>query len=306
MYEKHFQLAISPFALGPDPRFIYLTENVREALATLSYGVTARKGFIQLTGDVGTGKTTLLNSFFAWLEKREASTAFISNPHVKPDEFLDLMWADFGIEHDSLLKSQRMLKFTRWLLECYESDRLAVVFVDEAQQLSVEVLEELRLLTNIETPCHKLLQIVLCGQPELEQFLEQSSLRQLRQRITLRCRTKPFTQSQTAEYIRHRLRVAGAASSDIFSLEALAAIHDSSRGIARLINVLCEQSLIDSFCDGVTRVDAETVGRAAMDIGVSAHQEAEANLPREVIGSKNGDRKGRTVPDVHAFGGRNL
>jgi type II secretory pathway predicted ATPase ExeA len=303
MYEKHFHLSISPFALGPDPRFMYLTGTVREALAILAYGVTARKGFIQLTGDVGTGKTTLLNVFLRWLQEREASTAFIANPHVRPDEFLDIMWADLGMENDSPLKSQRMMKFNRWLLERYEADRLVVVFVDEAQQLSADVLEELRLLTNIETPCHKLLQIVLCGQPELEGLLEHASLRQLRQRITLRCRTEPFAQAQTAEYIRHRLRVAGAESTDIFSPEALRAVHRHSRGIARLINVLCEQSLIESFCDGATTVEAGIVDRAAVDIGVTTGREDTSGRQEESLAKMNGEGSGITSTNAHAFEG---
>jgi general secretion pathway protein A len=283
MYEEHFGLKMSPFALGPDPQFIFLTDKVREALAILSYGASARKGFIQLVGDVGTGKTTLLNIFLDWLRERGDSAAFICNPHVKPDEFLDLMWADLGIDRNVPLKSQMLLRFNQWLLERYDSGRLAVLVVDEAQQLSPEVLEELRLLTNLETPNHRLLQIILSGQPELETVLENPALRQLRQRITLRCRTTPFTQAQTCAYIQHRLRVAGAAERLIFSPSALASVHFYSKGIARIINVLCEQAMIDAFCDSSDRVTANIVTKVARDVVGSAALRDATPAQRETL-----------------------
>jgi general secretion pathway protein A len=269
MYEKHFNLTASPFNAGPDPKFLYMTDVVSEALSVLAYGVTARKGFLQLTGAVGTGKTTLLNIFLQWLQARDASTAFIFNPHLSPDEFLDLMLTDFGIDRKSTTKSQTMLHFNQWLLERYHADKLAVVFVDEAQQLSPAVLEELRLLTNLETPTHKLLQIVLCGQPELETLLACPSLSQLRQRITLRCRTARFTSEQTAGYIEQRLSIAGA-KTKIFLPDAVHLIHRYSNGIARLINVLCEHAMIESYCRGTEKIDAEIVERAAREAGIKA------------------------------------
>ena len=187
MYEKHFNLTAR--ALQPESRSAvsYVTDPVKEALATLAYGVANRKGFVLLTGDVGTGKTTLLNVFMQWLGKRSAATAFIFNPRMKPDEFLEFMMADFGISCDATSKGRRLLALNSWLLERHALGQPVVLIVDEAQQLSADMLEELRLLTNLETPTHKLLQIVLSGQNELESILARSSLRQLRQRITLRC-----------------------------------------------------------------------------------------------------------------------
>jgi len=199
MYEAHFHLKVAPFTLNPDPRFLYVTPLVKEALATLAYGVTNRKGFVLLTGDVGTGKTTLLNVFVQWLAKNSAATAFIFNPRMEPDEFLDFMMADFGIDCDSTSKSRRMIAINQWLLNRHQKGQPAVLIVDEAQQLSENTLEELRLLTNLETPTHKLLQIVLSGQSELEKVLARPSLRQLKQRITLRCKTLPLSYIQTTE-----------------------------------------------------------------------------------------------------------
>jgi general secretion pathway protein A len=273
MYEKYFHLAESPFNAGPDPKFLYMTDAVREALSVLAYGVKERKGFILLTGDVGTGKTTILNVFLDWLQKQDASTAFVFNPHLKPDEFVELVWADFGIQSGTGSKSQCMLRFSQFLLERYRAQRPVVLFVDEAQQLSEDVLEELRLLTNLETPKHKLLQIVLCGQPELHQLIARPSLRQLRQRIALRCRTAQLSVEQTTEYIRLRLRIAGGDDKKVFDLEALSLIHGISRGTPRIINLLCEQLLIDAYCDGQKTINPEMVRKAARDI------ELETELP---------------------------
>ena len=268
MYEKHFHLATSPFNAGPDPRFIYLTDALQEALSVLAYGVTARKGFVQLTGEVGTGKTTILNMFLQSLQTKGASTAFIFNPHVGPDDFLDLILTDFGVQRKPTTKSQALHALNQHLLSLYHADKLAVVFVDEAQQLSPDVLEELRLLTNLETPAHKLLQIVLCGQPELETLLERPSLRQLRQRIALRCRTAPLTAEQTAAYIARRLRIAGAGEREIFAADALALIDRYAGGIPRVINSLCEQSLIEAYCDGAEKVSAAVVEKTAREMGL--------------------------------------
>lgn len=267
MYEKHFNLTTAPFNLNPDPRFLYVTDPVREALATLAYGVTNRKGFVLLTGDVGTGKTTLLNVFMQWLAKRSAATAFIFNPRMSPDEFLDFMMADFGISCDAVSKSRRLLALNAWLLDRHRVGEPAVLIVDEAQQLSAEMLEELRLLTNLETPTHKLLQIVLSGQTELDNILARPALRQLRQRITLRCRTLPLSYVQTAEYIAQRVRIAGVQNSSlIFHPESIALIHRYSGGIVRLINVVCEKALLSAFCDGEKNVTAQHIEQAAREL----------------------------------------
>src|SRR5712671_1773060 len=250
MYRKFFGLKENPFNVNPDPRYLFLTHNTQEALACLTYGIETRKGFILLTGEVGTGKTTLINKLLEWLHKEGVSTAFVFNPRLSVSQFFDFMMADFGIPCDSRQKGQMLLKLNQWLLERYQAGERAVLIVDEAQNLSPQMLEEIRLLTNLETSTEKLLQIVLSGQPELEEKLRLPQLRQLRQRITLRCKTMPMTKEQTHDYVQERLRIGGAApQSAIFSAKALDAIHLYSMGIPRVINLLCEHALINSFVD---------------------------------------------------------
>src|SRR5215469_14831902 len=169
MYQSYFGLQENPFNVTTDPRYLYVTQRTQEALACLTYGIETRKGFILLTGEVGTGKTTLLNKLLDWLHRQRIATAFVFNPRLSVSEFFDFMMADFGIPCDARLKGQMLLKLNQWLLERYRAGERAVLVVDEAQNLSADMLEEIRLLTNLETSTEKLLQIVLAGQPELEQ-----------------------------------------------------------------------------------------------------------------------------------------
>src|SRR6516164_519052 len=210
MYKEFFGLRANPFNVNPDPRYLFLTRHTEEALACLTYGIQTRKGFVLLTGEVGTGKTTLINKLLEWLRLQQVATAFVFNSRMDVPQFLDYMMADFGIPCESKDKSQSLLRLYNWLLDRYRAGETAVLIVDEAQSLSEEVLEEIRMMTNLETFTEKLLQIVLSGQPELEQKLRQPQLRQLKQRIMLRCLTSPLTKEQTGEYIAERLRIAGA------------------------------------------------------------------------------------------------
>ena len=189
MYKEFYGLRANPFNVNPDPRYLFLTRHTEEALACLTYGIQSRKGFVLLTGEVGTGKTTLINKLLEWLRLQQVATAFVFNSRLNMPQFLDYMMADFGIPCDSKAKSQILLRLYNWLLDRYRAGETAVLIVDEAQNLSDEVLEEIRMLTNLETFTEKLLQIVLVGQPELEQKLKQPQLRQLRQRLTLRAKT---------------------------------------------------------------------------------------------------------------------
>lgn len=265
MYERFFGLRESPFKVNPDPRYLYLTSRAQEALAGLTYGIKNRKGFILLTGEVGTGKTTLLNKLLDWLHEQQSSTAFIFNSKLNESHLFDYVMADFGIPCPSRDKSQLLLRLNQWLLDRYRSGKSAVLIVDEAQNLSADVLEEIRLLTNLETSTEKLLQIILCGQPELEEKLKATELRQLRQRITLWCRTAPLTLEETYEYVAERLRVAGAKGDPLFSKEAIEAVQLYSNGIPRVVNLLCEHSLINAYVDHVRPVPAHTVEEVARE-----------------------------------------
>ncbi len=265
MYKKFFGLKENPFNVNPDPRYLYLTPNTQEALACLTYGIETRKGFILLTGEVGTGKTTLINKLLEWLHKERVYTAFVFNPRLSVSQFFDFMMADFGIPCESHQKGQMLQKLNQWLLDRYQAGERAVLVVDEAQNLSPQMLEEIRLLTNLETSTEKLLQIVLAGQPELEQKLNQPQLRQLRQRITLRAKTRQLTLEETQGYIEERMRIAGADNPDIFSPEAVAAVHRYARGIPRVTNLLCEHALVGSFAVQKNPVPADIVEEVARD-----------------------------------------
>jgi general secretion pathway protein A len=265
MYQSFFALRESPFNVNPDPRYLFLTRQIQEALAGLTYGIQNRKGFILLTGEVGTGKTTLLNRLLDWLHYQRMATAYIFNSQLNVSHLFDFIMADFEIPCESREKSQVLLRLNQWLLERYRAGETAVLIIDEAQNLSAEVLEEIRLLTNLETATEKLLQIVLTGQPELEEKLKLPQLRQLRQRITLRCHTGPLSIEETFGYINERLRIAGANGEPTFSKEAVQTIHLYSRGIPRVVNLLCEHSMINAYVDNVRPVPSHIVEEVARE-----------------------------------------
>jgi type II secretory pathway predicted ATPase ExeA len=265
MYKSFFGLKENPFNVNPDPRFLYLTQEIEEALAGLMYGIQTRKGFITLTGEVGTGKTTLINRLLDWLHQRRVRTAFLFNSRMNSNHLLDFILAEFEIPCESRSKSQQLMKLQEWLLERYRAGETAVVIVDEAQNLSYPVLEEIRLLTNLETSTDKLLQVVLSGQPELEEKLKLPQLRQLRQRIMLRCKTAPLTTPQTFDYINERLRIAGATGDPIFSKEAVETIHLYSMGIPRVVNLLCEHALVNSFVEQKRVVSGKVIEEVARE-----------------------------------------
>jgi general secretion pathway protein A len=265
MYKEFFSLRANPFNVNPDPRYLFLTRHTEEALACLTYGIQSRKGFVLLTGEVGTGKTTLINKLLEWLRLQQVATAFIFNSRLNTTQFLDYMMADFGIPCESKAKSQILLRLYNWLLDRYRAGETAVLIVDEAQNLTDEVLEEIRMLTNLETFTEKLLQIVLVGQPELEQKLKQPQLRQLRQRLTLRAKTHPLTLEEVKAYIQQRLRIAGSQGQEIFNPDAVVAIHRYANGIPRVINLLCEHCLVSAFVDQQKVVGPEVVDVVARD-----------------------------------------
>jgi general secretion pathway protein A len=269
MYKEFFGLRANPFNVNPDPRYLFLTRHTEEALACLTYGIQSRKGFVLLTGEVGTGKTTLINKLLEWLRLQQVATAFIFNSRMNVPQFLDYMMADFAIPCDSKSKSQILQRLYNWLLDRYRAGETAVLIVDEAQNLTDEVLEEIRMLTNLETFTEKLLQIVLVGQPELETKLKQPQLRQLRQRLTLRAKTHPLTLEETKAYVQQRLRIAGSDGRQIFEGDALNAIHKYSNGIPRVVNLLCEHCLVSAFVDQKATIQESIVDAVARDFDLS-------------------------------------
>src|SRR5213080_1973780 len=251
MYKSFYGLKENPFNVSPDPRYLFLTKQIEETISGLMYGIETKKGIIALTGEVGTGKTTLVNRLLDWLHQRGTKSAFLFNSRMNSSQLFDFVLAEFDIPCESRSKSQQLMKLNHWLLERYRAGETTVLILDEAQNLTFPVLEEIRLLTNLETSTEKLLQIVLSGQPELEERLKLPELRQLRQRIMLRCKTRPLTKQQTHDYVCERLRIAGASTSGqpIFSAKATEIVHLYSLGIPRVINLLCENSLINGYVE---------------------------------------------------------
>jgi general secretion pathway protein A len=263
-FSGFFGLADNPFRANPDPRYLFLTQQTQESLDQLLEGIRARKGLLLLTGEVGTGKTLLLNHLMEWLDHERIPKAFIFNSHLKVTELFDLILTDFGIP----LVPQRgtpLAHFTNWLQDRFCAGETAVLIVDEAQGLALNVIEELYMLLNLQTPQGYLLQIILCGQPEFEEMLQRPGLRQIRQRVAVRCRTLPLTFEETGAYIRNRLRVAGASDADtaIFHPEALQALFLYSGGIPRVLNLLCEQALMRASRNHIRPLPGNIVGEVA-------------------------------------------
>ena len=267
MYTSFFGLQEKPFAITPDPRYLYLSERHAEALAHLLYGINEAGGFIQLTGEVGTGKTTVIRSLLEQLPGH-ADVALILNPRVTPAEFLLTICEELHIHvPESGRGSTKTLMdlLGRHLLDTHARGRRVVLIVDEAQNLGIETLEQVRLLTNLETATTKLLQIILIGQPELRALLDQAELRQLAQRITGRYHLSPLSAEETAGYVKHRMRVAGA-TAEVFTPAALREIHRLSGGIPRVINVICDRTLLGAFTQEDHRAGAALVRQAASEV----------------------------------------
>jgi general secretion pathway protein A len=265
MYKSFFGLKESPFRVNPDPRYLYLTKEIEEALAGLMYGIKTRKGFVTLIGEVGTGKTTLVNRLLDWLNQQQIRTAFIFNTRVNTTQLLEFVLAEFEIACESRSKSQQLMRLNHWLLARHKAGETVVLIIDEAQNLTYPVMEEIRLLTNLETSTDKLLQIVLSGQQELDEKLKLPQLRQLRQRISVRCKTSPLTNEQTHEYVAERLRIAGANGQPIFSAKAIDIIHKYSHGIPRVINLLCEHALTGAYVEEQRPIEPPLVEEVARE-----------------------------------------
>lgn len=267
MYRSFYGLKENPFNVSPDPRYLFLTKQIEETISGLMYGIETKKGIIALTGEVGTGKTTLVNRLLDWLHQRGTKSAFLFNSRMNSSQLFDFVLAEFDIPCESRSKSQQLLKLNQWLLERYRAGETAVLILDEAQNLTFPVLEEIRLLTNLETSTEKLLQIVLSGQPELEEKLNLPQLRQLRQRIMIRCKTSHLSKEETHDYILERLKIGGAAPGQpaIFSPAATEAVHLYSLGVPRVINLLCEHSLINGYVEHQRSIQPKIVEDVARE-----------------------------------------
>src|SRR5215472_5576641 len=246
MYRKFFGLTRDPFEISPDPYFFYPTPRHNEALANLNYGVQRRKGFVVVTGEVGTGKTLLVRCLLDVLNRNQIAFAYVFNPRLSVPDFLRYMLTDLRLPTTGRTKSEMLAHLNNYLIARFRRGTTTALVVDEAQLLSWELLEEIRLLTNLETSQQKLLQIVLVGQPELDEKMDSPDLRQLKQRIVLRCQLEPLEEEETKSYILRRLQRAGANShaTTMFPLETISSVYRYSKGIPRLINTVCENALI--------------------------------------------------------------
>jgi general secretion pathway protein A len=286
MYKDFFALRENPFNINPDPRYLFLTPQTQESLDQLTYGIHARKGLMLLTGDVGTGKTTLINRLLDWLRQQQTPTAFIFNSHLEVNHLFDFILADFGLAFDSGSKRGPLMRLNQWLFERYRAGETPVLIVDEAQGLATHVLEEIRMLLNLETSRDKLLQIVLAGQPELEERLKRPELRQVKQRIALRCKTAALTLEETHNYIQARLHIAGANGKPVFASEAIDAVNFYSRGIPRVINLLCENALIGAYVENIQPVSENIVAQVAREFQFDDLKPLAPSIDsREVLGS---------------------
>ncbi len=265
MYETFYGFREAPFSITPDPRFLFFSERHREAFDHLLFGITERKGFIQLTGEVGAGKTTLCRALFEHLGDG-CETALILNPRMTPLQLLRSVLAELGLEPAGNDRVQGLERLNRFLLEQVAAGRDVVLVIDEAQDMSAELLEEVRLLSNLETDQRKLLQIILIGQPELRDKLDRRSLRQLRQRNTVRYHLTPLSRHETEHYVDHRMRLAGSNGRPTFDRWAIRRVYRYSRGVPRLINAVCDKTLLCGFVEGVDRLRARHVRRAVREL----------------------------------------
>lgn len=261
MYLGFYGLREQPFGPTPDPRFLFPTESHREALAQLVYGVREHKGFLALTGEVGTGKTTLLHALLRRLGA-DTSVAFVFTSTLPFEGLLEYALEEWGVPAANLTHAQRLVALNGFLVEQRRASRNTVLILDEAQNLEVSTLEQVRLLSNFESSTEKLLQILLVGQPELQAKLDRPEIRQLKQRIALRGRIAPLSPSEVGEYVRARLRIAGARDPDIFAPAALDGIAAYSAGIPRTINTVCDHALLAGYADQRRRIDTGTVKEA--------------------------------------------
>ena len=282
MYEDFYGLVERPFELTANPRFLFLTSGHREALSNLTYGLTAHKGITLLLGEAGTGKTTLVRAAMGQQKGLNTRIAYLSNPTLTRNEFLEFLTDEFELPPEAAGSKARFLNaLTASVTKRRLAGGFSALVVDEAQSLPHELLEEVRLLSNLELPSEKLVPIILAGQPELAERLNDPSLRQLKQRVALRCVLNPIDMKESAAYIAKRIRVAGGDSASIFTREAVMAVYEYSHGIPRSISVLCDNALVNGFALGRRPVDRDVVDEVARDFDL-ASTPAPMRIPTDV------------------------
>jgi general secretion pathway protein A len=306
MYKAFYNLKRNPFEISPDPSFLFPTRRHNEALAALYYGVRRHKGFVVMTGEVGTGKTLLVRCLLQLLNRNDVSYAYIFNSRLSPIEFLQYVAGDFGLPTSGKNKSELLMELSNYLIARHLKKLTTVLVVDEAHHVSTEVLEEIRLLTNLETTQEKLLQILLVGQPELDEKLDSVELRQLKQRIALRSQLEPLSLEETRGYIHRRLELAGAtpeAAELLFSDAAIERIHLHSRGIPRLINSVSENALITSFAQRLQSVAPSIVDDVAADfrLGVISPPPSEHGAKNEKNDNSEALEAVKTLLNLHDY-----
>ena len=261
-----YGLTDPPFDITPNPLFLFYSGRHREAYNHLMYGIRERKGFVQLTGEVGAGKTTLCRAMLEQLDNKHFATALILNPVMSPDELMKAIAIEFGLPVNGLDRLEILSVINHFLLHQYEDGKETVLIIDEAQDLTEDLLEQVRLLSNLETDDRKLLQIVLLGQPELRDRLNNPRLRQLRQRITVRYHLFPLTREEVIRYVHHRLHVSGGNGTPYFTRPALWRVHHYSKGIPRLVNAVCDKALLAGFVQHSERINFQMVGQAIHEL----------------------------------------
>jgi general secretion pathway protein A len=266
VYKAFFGFKADPFSLSPDPSFLYRSEQHEEALSNLIYGVQARKGFIVLTGEVGTGKTTMLECLRDYLYEQSIEFAFLFNSRITPAQFFEMVAYDFDLRCDRTSKTEVLIALNQMLLTQADKGSTGVLIVDEAQNLEWDVLEEIRLLGNLENRTGKLLQIILAGQPEFDRKIDTPNLRQLKQRIVLRYDLKPFSAEETARYITSRMTRAGMPNQTVFSPEVISEVHRRTQGIPRVINAFCDNLLLTAFADATRTATLDMVEDVSNDM----------------------------------------
>jgi general secretion pathway protein A len=266
MYNAFFGLKENPFNLSPDPSFLYRSVQHEEALANLIYGVQSRKGFIVLSGEVGTGKSTMLECLRGFLSAQRVEFAYVFNSRLTVDQFFEMVAYDLSLDCDRTSKTEVLFALNEFLMHRNHSGMTTALIVDEAQNLEWEVLEEIRLLGNLENPRGKMLQIVLAGQPELDRRLDAPDYRQLKQRIALRCTLHPLQENETVEYIISRLAKAGMKDQTVFSPELLSEIHYRTQGIPRVINAICDNLLLTAFASETKVATLEFLDEVTADL----------------------------------------